>query len=557
MADIKISQLPAATLPLTGAELVPVVQSGVTKQTLAAAVGAGVVNVKAYGAVGDGVANDTAAIQAAINAAATGAEVFFPAGTYLTSASLTVTKSITLSGEGYGSTIRGANAGTYIIVLVQSATFAALNGVKIRDLRLDGNSGGQLDAGLLVLNNVVGGVVQGVWIENGTRTSGTSGVNGISASAGTPGGAGSQLVIRDCYLRNLSKPAINWTTESVEALIEGNHIRDITGNGTAPGIQLNGGFNGRVIGNYVRNTQGPGIYVSSDGSGNPSRNAVIANNVVDTCGVSSTTQGDGILITATSTSVGRIVVAGNNIYDCGTNTNGGAGIHVINHDNVVLNANLVRNNRYDGIRVQGCNHMSITANRCTGNNLAGVSFAGGIQIRGVCAHVAITGNHCSDDKGAPTQSYGIIFDGSATLTHLTVEANHLEGNVNGPLLADTIAKPMYLNMVGTRRTTNASASNVLYFQLPDDIAVCLTATAVGKKTDGSDRAIYSRQGLFYRDGGAATQQSTTTTLGTDIESNASWGGLGLIVSSNLVVPQVTGVASTDIDWRVDITLQAV
>lgn len=33
MADVKISQLPAATTPLTGAELVPVVQSGVNKQT--------------------------------------------------------------------------------------------------------------------------------------------------------------------------------------------------------------------------------------------------------------------------------------------------------------------------------------------------------------------------------------------------------------------------------------------------------------------------------------------------------------------------------------------
>lgn len=66
MANVRISELPAATLPLTGAEIVPVVQSGVTKQTTAASVGAGVVNVKAYGAVGDGVANDTAAIQAAI-----------------------------------------------------------------------------------------------------------------------------------------------------------------------------------------------------------------------------------------------------------------------------------------------------------------------------------------------------------------------------------------------------------------------------------------------------------------------------------------------------------
>lgn len=66
MTTIKISQLPDASLPLTGAEVLPLDQAGVTKKAPVSSMTTGV-NVKSFGAVCDGVTDDTAAVQAAIN----------------------------------------------------------------------------------------------------------------------------------------------------------------------------------------------------------------------------------------------------------------------------------------------------------------------------------------------------------------------------------------------------------------------------------------------------------------------------------------------------------
>lgn len=66
MTTIKISQLPDATVPLTGAEVFPLDQAGITKKAPVSSITTGV-NVKSFGAVCDGVTDDTAAVQAAIN----------------------------------------------------------------------------------------------------------------------------------------------------------------------------------------------------------------------------------------------------------------------------------------------------------------------------------------------------------------------------------------------------------------------------------------------------------------------------------------------------------
>ncbi len=78
-------------------------------------------NVMDNGAVGDGVADDTAAIQATINAIPEGGVVYFPSGSYKISSALTVTSGLTLRGTGPQSSF-----------IVQSSTTA--NGFSGTDL---------------------------------------------------------------------------------------------------------------------------------------------------------------------------------------------------------------------------------------------------------------------------------------------------------------------------------------------------------------------------------------------------------------------------------------
>ena len=71
------------------------------------------VSVKDFGAVGDGVADDTAAIQAAIDAVPFGGRVYFPTGKYIISAAITVNKPMTISGPNAGS-IQNVTGGSYV-----------------------------------------------------------------------------------------------------------------------------------------------------------------------------------------------------------------------------------------------------------------------------------------------------------------------------------------------------------------------------------------------------------------------------------------------------------
>ena len=112
-----ISALPAATTPLAGTEVVPVVQSSTTKKATVSSIAQyATASVLAYGAVCDGTTDDHVAIQAAINAVETGGNlggvVNFPiAACNIGSVGLTVTgNSVRLAGAVNGTVTTGTGS---------------------------------------------------------------------------------------------------------------------------------------------------------------------------------------------------------------------------------------------------------------------------------------------------------------------------------------------------------------------------------------------------------------------------------------------------------------
>ncbi|MCF5283846.1 mannuronan epimerase, partial [Pseudomonas syringae] len=107
-------------------------------------------NTKDFGALGDGVTDDTAAIQAAIDAAAAagGGEVVMGAGTYVVSGGeepsdgcLMLKSNVTLSGAGMGETVIKLADGsdTKVTGIVRSAYGEETHDFGMKNLTLDGN----------------------------------------------------------------------------------------------------------------------------------------------------------------------------------------------------------------------------------------------------------------------------------------------------------------------------------------------------------------------------------------------------------------------------------
>ena len=104
-------------------------------------VGKPVVDVRDFGAVGDGSTDDTAAIQLAMNAAAEGATVLIPKGTFAYSGELVMTTGTVLQGEGRDE--KSAD-GSRLLATHADAVIRFNSACVVRDLYVDGGGVAEL-----------------------------------------------------------------------------------------------------------------------------------------------------------------------------------------------------------------------------------------------------------------------------------------------------------------------------------------------------------------------------------------------------------------------------
>jgi hypothetical protein len=140
------------------------------------------VNVKQRGAKGDGTTDDTAVIQAALTAAQPGDTIYLPAGTYRTSAPLTVPPGVTLRGS-HGDHFDNLTGWTQVNARIKPlATFSGVACILILDAPLGGYAAKSCEQRLLDLTL------------DGTALPGGNTVDGIQA----------QGTIRGMIYENLS-----------------------------------------------------------------------------------------------------------------------------------------------------------------------------------------------------------------------------------------------------------------------------------------------------------------------------------------------------------------
>jgi len=131
----------------------------------------------------------------------------------------------------------------------------------------------------------------------------------------------------------------------------------------------------------------------------------------------------------------------------------------------------------------------------------------------------------------------------------------LGGSQNNEI--NRILKVLTVDTTTKEATTNGSvglgSSNRI--KIPDDSAIGLTVTIVGKVQNTANCLVFIRQALIYNDSGTTSLDGSVQTIGTDIVSAGLIGSTVTISANNTndcLKVEVKGIAATNINWTVNV-----
>lgn len=220
------------------------------------------INVKAVGAVGDGTTDDTAALQAALNALPAGGALYVPAGTYAISSPLTVTTAgVSVFGDGAATTLLAVQTMTGPNQIGSPGDLVNIlaSRVTVRDLALDGAN--------LVDRGVVAGAVDEItYLRLRVTRFNKAGIKVMGNGTGTP--ARRCLIAQNRVFSCVASIAGDYETEDLT--IAQNLIDTPSGVGgiSVDNLGTNHSFRILLMGNTITNAQTSyGLYLTRMATG--------------------------------------------------------------------------------------------------------------------------------------------------------------------------------------------------------------------------------------------------------------------------------------------------